>query len=393
MWVEVSCKVYDPYIESVNPDGFWYRIASQPWDDQYYAAANTFMNGDPWDGPYEHNTDWAVPDCDIAAPPPPPPPPSQVVTLARGDAAPLGYWYIIDLTNFAGLTGVAVTCRDSVDPTGFRTFQLMTDADGSASSRTSCYSGDGPDHWVVADGVESNHVAWTWSAPALPTTPVVPPPPPPTNQRPAPPAPLSVFFSGTDTDTGVDGVRPATHNFGYGVWPEGDCKADHTVVIAQQYGWPSALSGWSKGRLGVVYYLSSASPQSVASVHRIVLFDPGSTADFAKPTGWRSFFTKTCDWRYDINTLLASWLRSDPVNQLFILTGEKSEEKVDDKPTYAGLWHYYLAGMWNQPYADRAHICDYDERGHSDVLEKFAGLVDSTSSTCPSGPNRTVWHP
>jgi hypothetical protein len=61
--VQVSCKVYDPTIASVNPDGYWYRIASSPWSNEYYAPANTFFNGDPIDGPYTHNTDFAVPDC------------------------------------------------------------------------------------------------------------------------------------------------------------------------------------------------------------------------------------------------------------------------------------------------------------------------------------------
>jgi hypothetical protein len=62
-WVSVSCKVYDPTIQSVNPDGYWYRIASSPWNGAYYSPANTFMNGDPYGGPYTHNTDFAVPNC------------------------------------------------------------------------------------------------------------------------------------------------------------------------------------------------------------------------------------------------------------------------------------------------------------------------------------------
>jgi cutinase len=62
-WVEVSCRVYDPTIASVNPDGYWYRIASAPWNNAYYAPANTFMNGDPYGGPYTHNTDFSVPLC------------------------------------------------------------------------------------------------------------------------------------------------------------------------------------------------------------------------------------------------------------------------------------------------------------------------------------------
>jgi surface antigen len=62
-WVQVTCKVYDPTILSVDPDGYWYRIQSSPWNGAYYAPANTFMNGDPYGGPYTHNTDFAVPNC------------------------------------------------------------------------------------------------------------------------------------------------------------------------------------------------------------------------------------------------------------------------------------------------------------------------------------------
>lgn len=62
-WVEVSCKLHDPTIASVNPGGYWYRIASAPWSNRYYAPANTFMNGDPWGGPYLNDWDRSVPDC------------------------------------------------------------------------------------------------------------------------------------------------------------------------------------------------------------------------------------------------------------------------------------------------------------------------------------------
>jgi hypothetical protein len=39
-------------VASENPDGYWYRIASAPWSNGYYSPANTFMNGDPYGGPY-----------------------------------------------------------------------------------------------------------------------------------------------------------------------------------------------------------------------------------------------------------------------------------------------------------------------------------------------------
>ena len=60
----VSCKVYDPEPESALPDGYWYRLASRPWNDHYYAPANSFWNGDiPGKKPYTHNTDFSVPNC------------------------------------------------------------------------------------------------------------------------------------------------------------------------------------------------------------------------------------------------------------------------------------------------------------------------------------------
>jgi hypothetical protein len=91
--VQVSCKVYAPQIASVNPDGFWYRIASSPWNNAYYAPANTFMNGDPWNGPYSHNTDFAVPTCaDSPAGPAPTPQPTPAPTPQPTPAPPPRTW-------------------------------------------------------------------------------------------------------------------------------------------------------------------------------------------------------------------------------------------------------------------------------------------------------------
>lgn len=155
-WVEVSCKIFDSTIASVNPDGYWYRIASSPWNDSYYSPANTFMNGDPYGGPYTHNTDFNVPDCGST-----PAPPAGVAVLAQGAAAPSGYRYAVTVEHFAANSSVSVSCRDSVSPSGFYTFSLPTDASGHGFSESFCYSADGPEHWVVVDGtVESNHVPW-----------------------------------------------------------------------------------------------------------------------------------------------------------------------------------------------------------------------------------------
>jgi len=165
--VQVSCKVYDPTIVSVNPDGYWYRIASSPWNNNYYAPANTFLDGDPPNGPYTHNTDFSVPDCGSSGGSPT----SPSVTLAKGPAAPFGYRYAVSLSGFSANVSVAISCRDSVDPGGFFNFDMKTNGSGSAFVENECYSADGPDHWVVADGAYvSNHVQWGSGVSAPPPT-------------------------------------------------------------------------------------------------------------------------------------------------------------------------------------------------------------------------------
>jgi hypothetical protein len=62
--VDVRCRVYAPRPASVVPDGWWYELASSPWNGRYFAAANSFWNGDtPGNRPYTHNTDFSVPKC------------------------------------------------------------------------------------------------------------------------------------------------------------------------------------------------------------------------------------------------------------------------------------------------------------------------------------------
>ncbi len=137
-WVAVSCKVHDPTITSANPDGYWYRIASSPWNDQYYAPANTFMNGDPWGGPYTHNTDLTSQTAEplrslrLLRP--------QGVTLAQGPAAPKGFRYAITLTNFPANSNVSISCHDSVSPNGFYTFSLATNGSGAANTASCQHS-------------------------------------------------------------------------------------------------------------------------------------------------------------------------------------------------------------------------------------------------------------
>lgn len=62
--VRVACQVHVPEPASVVPEGYWYKLASSPWDGRYFAPANSFWNGDvPGELPYTHNRDKAVVVC------------------------------------------------------------------------------------------------------------------------------------------------------------------------------------------------------------------------------------------------------------------------------------------------------------------------------------------
>lgn len=61
--VRVACKTYAPTIGSASPRGYWYLIASKPWNDHYVSVANTFINGGSLSGPGVRYVDSRVPNC------------------------------------------------------------------------------------------------------------------------------------------------------------------------------------------------------------------------------------------------------------------------------------------------------------------------------------------
>ncbi|MGH8349213.1 MAG: hypothetical protein ACRES5_22045, partial [Pseudomonas sp.] len=61
--VEVVCRFHDPNAPASVQPGWWYLIASSPWNRQYYTVANSYLNGDPPEGPYLTSVDNGVPVC------------------------------------------------------------------------------------------------------------------------------------------------------------------------------------------------------------------------------------------------------------------------------------------------------------------------------------------
>jgi hypothetical protein len=240
----------------------------------------------------------------------------------------------------------------------------------------------------INDGKLANQV--DSGVPQCGAVPAPPPPPPP-----PPPRPKSVFYSPNETPDAVPGLTLADLNLVIDQWSAGDCSASAAANIPNGV---STLAGWSVGRLGPIYFLDTASAQQISQVHTIILFDPGSTVDFAEPPLWKRLLGKqTCDWQYPINSLLANWLRSNGANRLIVLTGKDSEEQNGSgRSTFAGLWRYYFAGIWNQQFAGQAQVCDYYNLGHKQLLIDFASMVQNTIHGCPTAygaPSPVAWNP
>ena len=171
--------------------------------------------------------------------------------------------------------------------------------------------------------------------------------------------PKSVFYSPNGLSTALSGITVADDNLPESAWAPGGCNTSKAGDFPSTV---NTLAGWSKGRLGPMYFLASNSSR-ISEIRTIILFDPGSEANMAGG----------CDGSLSpsINSLLVTWLNNNPANKLLILTGYDSEEHTYDVPLahigfgeshYHGLWNYYLKGLWSQPWSlrSRAQICDYN---------------------------------
>ena len=139
---------------------------------------------------------------------------------------------------------------------------------------------------------------------------------------------------------------------------------------------------------------------------------------FSSTGNTANFTNGGCDTNqlYNVNSLLADWLSSNSENRFVIYTGAVTEEGPAIGPdnqtsiaqqmnngsltierfTFAGLWKYYLAGLWNQPFASQAQICDYNGMSHEDVLRNFAYTVQNPPNGCPvasDGQQPVAWNP
>jgi hypothetical protein len=171
--VIIRCQTQGAVPDSKHKNTLWYYVnegANGP-----HPGASGYVYGDLVRNPTKPPacTDSIITKYFQAAPPLPPVGGGQdsaderTVTLSQGPAAPSGYWYVIALAGFDPNTDVLVACFDSVsqDGQGFRSFTLHTDASGNSGSSRDCFSGDGPEHWVTADGFAGSQILRWGAAP------------------------------------------------------------------------------------------------------------------------------------------------------------------------------------------------------------------------------------
>lgn len=203
-----------------------------------------------------------------------------------------------------------------------------------------------------------------------------------------PPAePTSVFFSPISHEPHAYGTTNiATVDVELEGW-KSNVRCETSKAVSAVPAGTTTLSGWSLGRLGPLYFLKGAGPDRVAQIKTIVLYDPGNLGEFQD----------SCDKSIDVNGLLANWLKGDSDRRLIILTGGTTEDKnAFGTSKFTGLWKYYLAGIWNQSFANRAMICDYDKMDHFEVLNQFRYATRMPPLSCQTAPDGTPaiqWHP
>ena len=99
--------------------------------------------------------------------------------------------------------------------------------------------------------------------------------------------------------------------------------------------------------------------------------------------------------RSEVIELRNEGLEKDKI--LISLVSKMKEDKanMESHSTFEGLWEFYLAKSWNQPFADRVNICDYNGMSHEDVLRKTAHTIKERDMGCTAieGYRLTEWHP
>jgi uncharacterized protein YraI len=161
----------------------------------------------------------------------------------------------------------------------------------------------------------------------------------------------------------------------------------------------STLASWSRARAAPFLFLQARSDLR-ASVHYILLFDPGDQEEWD---------TAPCSKEYPLSNILRAWLIESPSNKLAILAGELTADPGHssiDGHGHAGIQDQLFVPLKRQAEPPGRHlrsqivVCNYDHTSHPDVWIDFKAWINKppiTLSSCPNDPYNdrppTSWNP
>lgn len=198
---------------------------------------------------------------------------------------------------------------------------------------------------------------------------------------------------------GVYAPAPATLTLDRKVWTSRTPACGATKAVPSEsllYGKNgkqlTTLAGWSAGRLGPVYFLSSKSPWK-AMISHIMLIDPGSDVYLD---------ASSCDAKYDQSRLYADWLARSARNRLTILAGDPTAHCRPGPCDFAGIKKKVFPRIISHPkignrsIRNQVTVCYYAKLIHEDAWLRLRGAMNSAPpnpTTCPAVRGYTGWHP
>lgn len=211
-------------------------------------------------------------------------------------------------------------------------------------------------------------------------------------------------IKGTDPTKWVSAPSPATITMNRGDWDKNHdgagCPSLSSLVPGNlAAGHITTLASWSAAR-AIPFVFFRARPEWLSKIHYILLFDPGTQAEWAG---------SQCAKEYPLSAILREWLIKSASNTLVVLAGELTADpghRSADGHGHAGIQDQLFVPLKNQAEPKERHlrsqivVCNYDHMSHPDVWIEFRSWMNKppiTLGSCPNDPStgkRPVsWNP
>jgi len=210
----------------------------------------------------------------------------------------------------------------------------------------------------------------------------------------------------TDGKTWVSAPSPATVTMNENEWDQNfdtkSCPSLGSFVpkgqAAFDSGGISTLASWSKARAAPFLFLRGR-PDWRARIHYIILFDPGTQAEWESP----------CAKEYPLGIILREWLIESPANKLVVMSGHLTADPGHvsvDGHGHAGIQDQLFVPLKkageppNRKLRSQIVVCNYDNMSHPDVWINFRSWMNKPPinlGACPvdpaTGTKPISWNP